>query len=43
MHQSDGKGRKALRQLTQFGTYRAPALLVTLTSKKALAQTDHIA
>ena len=32
--------REALRRIARFGTYTAPAMLVMLTSEKALAQSD---
>ena len=36
----DAERRDALQRIARFGAYTAPALLVTLTSEKAPAQTD---
>ena len=36
----DEARRDALQRIARFGAYTAPALLVTLTSEKAPAQTD---
>jgi hypothetical protein len=36
----DEERRDALRRLSRYGAYTAPALLVMLTSQKAPAQSD---